>query len=81
MKIIERKVPPDQWPRKFTCELCASVLEVDANDISLPGQRDSIRGWFRCPVCVGLNYLSNNDTQSASRCMTNRRNAGYHPGG
>lgn len=68
MKILERKEPFDPWPRRYNCAGCRSVLEVDAVDIHQPTQRDvDGKGWFRCPVCDALNYLSPKETIEASR--------------
>lgn len=77
MKIIERKEPTNKWPRQFACGdgqtgdgFCGSVLELSAFDITQPGQRDGTKGWFRCPVCQALNYLTTEVTHEASQYLS-----------
>jgi hypothetical protein len=66
VRIIERHEPPNQWPRLFTCANCQSILEVDANDIAMPGQLDGPMGWFTCPVCRKIRSVTGAETREAS---------------
>lgn len=74
MKVIERREPVFKWPREFVCEHCKSQLEVDAHDVVFAGPReDDGRGWFRCPVCLRLNYLTSRQTTEAGEWLRIQR--------
>lgn len=53
MKIlIEGRKPKPEWPKKFKCTYCGSVLEADLKDLNYVGtQYNSSIYEFYCPVC------------------------------
>jgi hypothetical protein len=55
MKIIKRGLPAKQWPRQYEATCCASILEIEPDDIKT--NRDYTGGfsgyYLDCPVCGG----------------------------
>ena len=63
MKIIERK---SEYPKRITCNKCATVLEYDLNDVIITSYSYSPENsqtlWNRkfivCPVCGDKVYIT-----------------------
>ena len=53
MKIlIEGRKPNPEWPKKFKCTYCGSILEAESEDLRKIGtQYNSTIYEFLCPVC------------------------------
>lgn len=50
--LVAGKKPKPEWPKKFKCTYCGSLLEVDAYDLKYIGtQYNSAIYEFYCPVC------------------------------
>ena len=58
MKIL--KQPPSDWAIKYTCEKCASELEIEKSDVKVTHYDGDFREspydhyWCTCPVCNAI---------------------------
>lgn len=65
MRIVEGSPSAGTWPRIYDCLKCKAKLEIEAIDVTQPGQREGDEGWFRCLVCGHVNHLSKQETQES----------------
>ena len=50
--LVEGRKPKAEWPKKFKCRHCESILEAEVGDLKYLGCQYNAAVWqYVCPVC------------------------------
>ena len=51
--IVEGRKPMPQWPKRFRCIHCGSIIEADKDDLKCVGRQYNETYYeYYCPVCM-----------------------------
>ena len=60
--LIEGKKPAPEWPKKFKCKYCESILEVESEDLKYVGSQYNESFYeYKCPICQKIRTVGSED--------------------